>query len=39
MNDKIIAFYVMRIKNGQTTLEAVPSTIKTEVEAIINQGK
>ena len=36
MDEKIIAFYVMRIKNGQTTLDAVPEAIKAEVEAIIN---
>lgn len=37
MEDKIVAFFVMRIKNGQTTIEAVPSAIREKVEAIINQ--
>lgn len=37
MDDKIIAFYIMRIKNGQTTIDAVPSAIRAEVEAVLNQ--
>lgn len=35
-NEKIIEFYVLRIKNGSTTLDSVPSTIKAEVEAKLN---
>lgn len=38
-NVNIIAFYVLRIRNGETTIEAVPSTIRAEVEAIINNEK
>lgn len=35
-NEKIIMFYVRRIMNGETTIDAVPTSIKAEVEAIIN---
>lgn len=38
-NEKIIAFYVLRIKNGETTIEAVPSSIRAEVEIILNNER
>lgn len=35
-NEKIIMFYVVRIKNGDTTLDAVPEKFRAEVEALLN---
>ena len=35
-NEKIIEFYVLRIKNGSTTLDAVPEVLRAEVEAKLN---
>lgn len=34
-NEKIIMFYVRRIMNGETTIDAVPTSIKAEVEEIL----
>jgi hypothetical protein len=33
--DKIVIFYVMRIKNGLTNIDAVPSSIRADVETIL----
>lgn len=36
---KLINFYVMRIKKGHTTLDAVPEILREEVELALNKEK